>query len=360
MRFSIRIHLMLIAGLMLVVGLGTSRAAAAPPRSAEDIYEDIDKIATQIGDLSIPSLVEPAKRAEAAKYVPALRKLLALAGELSVNPDPGVRAKGPVILSKYRPVLVTLDDAPTIQEVQTQAKSSNPQQAAAARTDLLYGRWIKASADDQPKLADEAAALARDNPTFDPLATALYQMTQIGHPAHPTAVKLEDAILQMKGKAAQSYAEQIQGVRKLRELVNKPLVISGMKFGEPGKDLSTSSYKGKVVLVDFWATWCVPCMRAMPHVQALYKANHDKGLEVIGVSCDDDVPELTKYLKNTPATAWPQLYDGMTPGWNPIATKLGISAIPAMILIDRKGIVRSVEAEQELDTLIPKLLAEPQ
>jgi thiol-disulfide isomerase/thioredoxin len=185
-------------------------------------------------------------------------------------------------------------------------------------------------------------------------------MTQIGHPAPATVVKLEDALLQMNSKAAKDFGEQIQSMRKLRQLVGKPLTISGTKVGEPGKEFSTASLKGKVVLIDFWATWCGPCMKAMPQVQALYKSDHKKGLEVVGVSCDDDVAELNKYLKANPATAWPQLFDGMSPGWNPIATKLGISSIPTMILIDRKGIVRSVEAEQDLDALVRQLLAEPQ
>jgi thiol-disulfide isomerase/thioredoxin len=357
MRYLDVVARMLLVGLLLVSG---SRALGAPPRPADDIYDDVDKAAGQLGDLSVLTLADPARRADDVKYVPTLRKLVALANELSANPDPSVRAKGPVVMSRYRSLLVALNDGTTNAEIETQSHASDPLIAATARTDLIFGQWLKASADAQPKLADDAATLARDNPGNDQLASALFAMTQIGHPAEPTVVKLEDALLQMNSKAAKDFGEQIQGTRKLRQLVNKPLAISGMKLGEPGKELSTTSFKGKVVLVDFWATWCVPCMRAMPHVQQVYKTYHDKGLEVVGVSCDDDVPELNKYLKATPATAWPQLYDGMTPGWNPIATKLGISSIPTMILIDRKGVVRSVEAEQDLDALVTKLLAEPQ
>jgi len=357
MNFLTRLRITIAAVALLCVAL---TAHAAPPRAAEDIYDDVDKAMARLGDLSVLTLADPAKRADDAKYLPTLRKLVALANELSANPDPSVRAKGPPVMSRYRSLLVALDDAPTIAEVQTQSHASDPLIAATARTDLIFGQWLKASPDARPRLADDAAALARDNSGNDQLASALFAMTQIGHPAEPTVVKLEDALLQMNSKAAKDFGEQIQGTRKLRQLVNKPLTISGMKLGEPGKELSTASFKGKVVLVDFWATWCVPCMRAMPHVQQVYKTYHGKGLEVVGVSCDDDVPELNKYLKGNPATAWPQLYDGMTPGWNPIATKLGISSIPTMILIDRKGIVRSVEAEQDLDALVTKLLAEPQ
>ena len=343
--------------LLTALAAPCNMAATPPPRTGDAIYEDLDKISSQLGDLSVAGLADPAQRAQASKYVPALQKLIVLAEEMSANPDASVRAKGPVILSRYRPMLVTLDDAATIHTLEEQSHGSDPLKATHARIDLTFGRWLKAAPDAQPRLADDAAALARDNPDNDQLAAALFEMTQIGHPAEPTRVKLEDALLQMKGKGSKDFAEQIQSVRKLREMVGKPLAVSGMKLGEPGKEWSTASYKGKVVLIDFWATWCVPCMRAMPRVQTLYRMDHEKGLEVVGVSCDDDAGELTKYLKANPATAWPQLYDGMSPGWNPIATKLGISSIPTMILIDRQGIVRSVEAEAELDTLVPKLLA---
>jgi thiol-disulfide isomerase/thioredoxin len=359
MRFSKQSMRAFALVALICAGLTASHARAAPPRAADDIMEDVDKAASQLGDISVLTIGDPRERAGDAKYVPTLRKLVALGFELAANPDPGERVKGAILISRYRSLLVALNDEPTIQQADLEAHAGDPSKAAAARTDLIFGRWLKSASDAQPALAEEASALARDNSGNEQLAAAVYTMTQVGHPSEVTTTKLEDALLQMNNKTAKEFGEQVQSVRKLRKLVGAPLTVRGMLLGQPGKELSTDSFKGKVVLVDFWATWCGPCLKTMPHVQSLYKAIHADGFEVVGVSCDDDVADLNKYLKANPATAWPQLYDGMSPGWNPIATKLGVSGLPTMILIDRKGIVRSVEAEQNLDALVRKLLAEP-
>jgi len=102
-----------------------------------------------------------------------------------------------------------------------------------------------------------------------------------------------------------------------------------------GKPLSIASYKGKVVLVDFWATWCGPCRAELPNVIATYKKYHNQGFEIIGVSLDQDQAKLTGFTKsmNMP---WPQFFDGQ--GWqNKLAVKYGIESIPATYLLDGNG-----------------------
>jgi thiol-disulfide isomerase/thioredoxin len=102
-----------------------------------------------------------------------------------------------------------------------------------------------------------------------------------------------------------------------------------------GKPLSIASYKGKVVLVDFWATWCGPCRAELPHVIATYKKYHDQGFEIIGISLDQDQAKLTGFTKAMNMT-WPQFFDGQ--GWqNKLAAKYGIESIPAAFLLDGNG-----------------------
>src|SRR5206468_2602211 len=102
-----------------------------------------------------------------------------------------------------------------------------------------------------------------------------------------------------------------------------------------GKPLSIANYKGKVVLLDFWATWCPPCRAELPNVIETYKKNHDKGFEIIGISLDKDETKLKDFMKEKEMT-WPQFYDGKF--WqNKLAVKYGINSIPATYLLDTQG-----------------------
>jgi thiol-disulfide isomerase/thioredoxin len=102
-----------------------------------------------------------------------------------------------------------------------------------------------------------------------------------------------------------------------------------------GKSLDLASFKGKIVLVDFWATWCGPCVRELPNVIAAYEKYHAKGFEIVGISLDQDKTKLTDFLKERKMT-WAQYFDGQ--GWeNKLSQKYGISSIPATFLLDKDG-----------------------
>jgi hypothetical protein len=79
---------------------------------------------------------------------------------------------------------------------------------------------------------------------------------------------------------------------------------------------------------------------------------------VLGVSCDQNGAALKGFLEKNPDMPWPQLFDEKTPGWHPLAKDFGIEGIPTMFLIDKKGVLRSVEARESFEEEIPKLLGE--
>jgi len=156
--------------------------------------------------------------------------------------------------------------------------------------------------------------------------------------------------------AAEIKAAKEAADKKLKSWLGKPVVVAGAT--PEGKSFSSEKYKGKVVLVDFWATWCMPCLAELPRVREAYGKYHDKGLEVIGVSNDSEVDALTKYVaeNNLP---WMQILDKPEPRTRATMTSgFGIQGIPAIFLIDKKGICRSVTGSENMDELIPKLLAE--
>ena len=114
--------------------------------------------------------------------------------------------------------------------------------------------------------------------------------------------------------------------------------------------------KGKIVLVDFWATWCGPCVAELPNVLDTYKKYHNKGFEVIGISLDEDEAALKSFIKKK-KLPWPQYFDGL--GWkNSIAKKYSIRSVPATFLIGKNGkVVGSNLRGSELGVAVARQLA---
>lgn len=148
--------------------------------------------------------------------------------------------------------------------------------------------------------------------------------------------------------------ERIDILKKLR--IGAPLI----PFEEEdiaGKPISPSDYKGKVVLLDFWATWCVPCRAEMPHVKDVYDEYHGKGFDIIGISLDNDRAALDRYLDEQDIP-WRQIHDGK--GWQAeLGRVYGVSTIPATFLIDRQGTIRYKNLRgDDLEEAVRKLVAE--
>ncbi|HXR05645.1 MAG TPA: TlpA disulfide reductase family protein [Verrucomicrobiae bacterium] len=116
-------------------------------------------------------------------------------------------------------------------------------------------------------------------------------------------------------------------------------------------------YKGKVVLLDFWATWCGPCRHELPNVVATYQKYHDQGFEILSVSLDQarQGPALLKFVHDNNMT-WPQIYDGGY--WKAaVAVQYGVRAIPCPVLVDGDTGVVMAQGVGAVGQRLPRLVA---
>ena len=126
-------------------------------------------------------------------------------------------------------------------------------------------------------------------------------------------------------------------------VVGQSIDLSGLVDFD-GKPIDPAAYKGKVVLIDFWATWCGPCLQEIPNIRQVYSDFQAKGFEVISVSMDDDLTRARDYLTSNPFPWRSFLSDNPNAlGFkSEIAKRLGISAIPFLVLVDADGKVVAV------------------
>ncbi|MGH8237166.1 MAG: thioredoxin-like domain-containing protein [Steroidobacteraceae bacterium] len=106
-----------------------------------------------------------------------------------------------------------------------------------------------------------------------------------------------------------------------------------------GRFVDLEQMRGKVVLLDFWATWCTPCLQELPNVKSVYDKYHDRGFEIIGISLDqtDDKQHLLDFLRENDVL-WPQHFAGEPEtAKNEIAHRFGVRGIPSTFLLDRQG-----------------------
>jgi len=214
-----------------------------------------------------------------------------------------------------------------------------------------------------PAFREKAKKLLTEHPDFEEGATSMLALAGFfAKLQQPEQVALAKELLEqikknlpkkeVGQKAADALADMDE-VGKSFEAGKREFPLSFIPLGAT-KKWDIREARGKVVVVYFWATWCAPCQAATNEIKEVYKKYRDKGLEVVGISLDEDRDRLTDYIRKN-EIPWAQQFDGRL--WeNEIARKWAINSVPTVFLVDKLGKLVSRDARGGLEEQLPALL----
>ncbi len=280
MKNSVKTLLVSLAlPLALSVGIGPLRAAEAPPK---------------------PTAAPPGANAAPTQISPVLKQLRTLIDKINSKLTAGVRTQEE-LAGEFKEFDVLL-------ATHQQEKTEDVAQIAWMKA-MLYLQVFQ----DMPKGKAVLKGIATDFPA-----------TKIAAQVPPILANIER--VEAKQEASRKALEAMMPGKPFPDFNEKDI------YGQP---LSIAKYKGQVVLVDFWATWCGPCMMELPNVLSTYAKYRSKGFDILGISLDKDVGALKDFIKQK-QMPWAQYCDGQV--WeSKMALNYGVMGIPATYLLDGQG-----------------------
>jgi len=249
-------------------------------------------------------------------------------------------------------------DAPNSSPADTAGKISSPSEVLTLQQKIsaVHYRALTKHPAGSPEIAKDVEAGLRKLIADQPNELLLWQeMLQLAEDAvaRDDKKRILTDVVNANISDAKTMARS-RAILKSITAVGQPLQ---MEFtAVDGRKVDLQQMKGKVVLIDFWAAWCVPCIAELPRIIQLYNENHDKGFEIVGISLDQERSAMDEVVRKS-KMPWPQYHDGKY--WNTkYAAEYNVGSIPAMWLVDKKGILRTISARENLESLLKELMAE--
>jgi len=186
---------------------------------------------------------------------------------------------------------------------------------------------------------------------------AMLELQPNKKPSRDTYQLMDELLKEDEREEMQSLRINLQAAVRRLDLLGNKFDLKAMALGD--KSIDIDDYAGKFVVVDFFATWCEPCLAEIPRLARHYDKYRGKGLEIIGISLDGEAGALQHFLDRE-KLPWPIIHDNAENISERIQMKFGVSSLPTVLLLNKEGTVVSLEARgSELDRLMQMLFEAP-
>lgn len=364
---------------------GDSTSASRQSSTADEAYAAFEKARAAI-DANLKAA--PAKKLpqrQAIERSERLKQGLRAAGIKFLADQPGDPRRWHVIrwLLRYEPDFITSIGPADESDWDSFKKAivrDEPSKAAWKKRLATLRKEFAFATDLPAEMLDEQAGirflLARDE-TYEAwekgrpfdlvgLRSVLMTLLNLRTDSEGAAAAVADFFrsVEMAGTPAQAEAEwrsfmthpneKIRGLAEAKlRLVQKPVDLNFTAVD--GREVDLHKLRGKVVLIEFWATWCLPCIKELPNLKKIHAAYHDKGFEVVAVSLDENKKNLLDFVAEN-QVPWPQHFEGLE-FKSTIAVRFNVRALPAKFLLDKNGVIVSTSARgPKLEAEVKRLL----